>query len=86
MADEAWYSVSENDVFPEEFRKFLRLPEYSRADFEAVHGDLFGTRFWQEMQKKVSAGTPIHILPYKNHCRLPRGILESSGIYYLQQI
>lgn len=86
MADEAWYSVSENDVFPEEFRKFLRLPEYARADFEAVHGDLFGTRFWQEMQKKVSAGTPIHILPYKNHRRLPRGILESSGIYYLQQI
>lgn len=86
MADEAWYSVSENDVFPEEFRKFLRLPDHARADFEAVHGDLFGTRFWKKMQEKVKANTPIHILPYKNRRRLPRGILENSGIYYLQQI
>jgi isocitrate dehydrogenase kinase/phosphatase len=84
MAEEAWYSVGDNDVFPEEFRKFLRIPENVREEFEAVHGDLFTPRFWKQMQEKIEGGTPIHILPYKNHRRLDRGILENSGIYYLQ--
>jgi len=85
MSDEAWFPVFDNDVFPEEFRKFLHPPEHMRQDFEAVHGDLFGLHFWQDMQKKLKAGTVIHILPYRNHNRLDRQILENSGVYYLQQ-
>ncbi len=84
MSDEPWFSVNENDVFPEEFRKFLYFPEHVRAVFEKTHGDLFGIHFWREMQKKLNAGIMVHILPYKNHRRFDHQILEASGLYFSQ--
>jgi isocitrate dehydrogenase kinase/phosphatase len=86
MSDDAWYSVGENDVFPEEFKKFLKPPAHAKEDFEAVHGDLFAPAFWKDMQEKITYQSVIHILPYRNERRLNRQILENSGIYYLQQI
>ena len=85
MADEPWFSVSENDVFPEEFRKFLHFPDHVRPIFEELHGDLFDVYFWQDMQKKINSGILIHILPYKNRRRFDHQILEASGIYYTRQ-
>lgn len=86
MSDESWFPVGENDVFPEEFRKFLLPPKYLQHEFERVHGDLFGVDFWRNMQKKHEAGEVIHILPYRSHRRLGLHILEDSGLYYLNQI
>lgn len=85
MSDEPWFSVNENDVFPEEFKKFLYFPEHVRPAFEEIHGDLFGIHFWQEMQKKLKAGIMVHILPYKNHRRFDHKFLESSGLYFSQK-
>jgi len=85
MSDEPWFSVSENDVFPEEFRKFLHFPDHVRPIFEELHGDLFDIYFWQDMQKKIHSGILIHILPYKNRRRFDHQILEASGIYYTRQ-
>ncbi|MFP4532838.1 MAG: bifunctional isocitrate dehydrogenase kinase/phosphatase [Desulfobacterales bacterium] len=85
MSDEPWFSVSENDVFPEEFRKFLHFPDHVRPIFEELHGDLFDVYFWQDMQEKINSGILIHILPYKNHRRFDHQILEASGIYYTRQ-
>jgi isocitrate dehydrogenase kinase/phosphatase len=85
MADEPWFSVSENDVFPEEFRKFLHFPDHVKPIFEELHGDLFDVYFWQDMQKKINSGILIHILPYKNHRRFDHQILEASGLYYTRQ-
>ena len=85
MSDEPWFSVSENDVFPEEFRKFLHFPDHVRPIFEKTHGDLFDVHFWQDMQEKIRSGILIHILPYKNHRRFDHQILEASGIYYTRQ-
>lgn len=85
MSDEAWFPVNDNDVFPEEFRKFLHPPEHVRQEFEMVHGDLFGLRFWQDMQQKIEAGTDIHILPYRRQRRLKHHIPETYEIYHIQQ-
>ena len=85
MADEPWFPVDENDVFPEEFRKFLHFPDHVQPIFEKIHGDLFGIQFWQDMQQKLNSGIIVHILPYKNHRRFDHQILENSGIYYTQQ-
>ncbi len=85
MSDEPWFSVSENDVFPEEFRKFLHFPDHVRPIFEELHGDLFDVYFWQDMQEKINSGILIHILPYKNRRRFDHQILEASGIYYTRQ-
>jgi len=70
MAAEPWFSVAENDVFPEELVTFLGLPPPLRAIFAPAHGDLFGVPFWAQLQARLAAGEVIDILPYKPSHRL----------------
>ncbi|WP_438880094.1 isocitrate dehydrogenase kinase/phosphatase-domain containing protein, partial [Bacillus cereus group sp. Bce020] len=46
LAAEPWYSVGENDVFPEEFRTFLLVNPSLRDEFERLHPELFEAEFW----------------------------------------
>lgn len=73
MSDEPWFSVYENDVFPEEFRTFLQVPGHVKEPFERMHGDLFHVDFWLEMQKQLQSRRIIYILPYRSNSRLNRG-------------
>ena len=41
MAAEPWYSVRENDIFPEEFSSFLRWPNPHRPSFSSTTGIYF---------------------------------------------
>ena len=70
ISAEPWFSVGENDVFPEELVTFLGLPPHLRAIFTRHHGDLFGVPFWATMQAHHVAGEVIDILPYKESRRL----------------
>lgn len=70
MASEPWFTAGDNDFFPEEFRRFLGLPEPLRLAFLAQHGDLFGVGFWRETQARLAAGELIHIYPYDESQRL----------------
>ncbi|MGM0451727.1 MAG: bifunctional isocitrate dehydrogenase kinase/phosphatase [Thermodesulfobacteriota bacterium] len=70
MADEQWFPVYENDVFPEEFKRYMAIPECAQSDFYAVHGDLFDVAFWKNMQEKVRSQALIHIFPYRKDRRL----------------
>jgi isocitrate dehydrogenase kinase/phosphatase len=70
MAAEPWYSVRENDIFPEEFPAFLRLPEPAQSEFLAHHGDLFRPDFWRAVQGKLRAGELPEIFPYRPERRL----------------
>lgn len=72
MAAEPWYSVRENDIFPEEFKKFLAFPEPARSAFYEEHGDLFDPQYWRDMQAKLRAGEIPEVFPYKSGPRLPR--------------
>ena len=54
MAAEPWYSVRENDIFPEEFPSFLRLPEPAQTEFLEHHGDLFRADFWRAVPGEVT--------------------------------
>lgn len=71
MAAEPWYSVRENDIFPEEFPRFLALPAAARQAFFAHHGDLFRADYWRGVQKRLVSGEVIEIVPYSNARRLP---------------
>lgn len=82
MSDEPWYPVYENDVFPEEFRTFLRFPDYAKEAFESVHRDLFEVTFWQEMQNRVNSGIAVYILPYDYRRRISSGFLRTSSNYF----
>lgn len=70
MSAEPWYSVRENDVFPEEFPNFLRFPEPARTALFAQHGDLFRAEYWRAMQRKIKDSGIPEILPYPPERRL----------------
>lgn len=72
MAAEPWFSVRENDIFPEEFKKFLAFPEPARTAFYEEHGDLFDPEYWRGIQAKLRAGEIPEVFPYKSARRLPR--------------
>jgi len=70
LFDEPWFHVNEDDVFPEEFMRFMGLPYKLRGVFIDHHGDLLDVEFWQTMQKRIQAGEYIGILPYTQRQRL----------------
>lgn len=72
LADEPWFLVAKDDVFPAEFKTFLGLPEPLRTIFTEAHGDLFGVEFWTTMQQRYRAGEIIDIFPYKERKRFRR--------------
>ena len=77
FADEVWFYVGDNDVFPEEFRLFLRLPRGLNQIFLRDHADLFELGFWQELQARLRAGDLLDIFPYAPTRRLTAGSQRS---------
>ena len=72
MADEPWFYVDENDVFPEELRDFTGLTGFLKKRFLKHHDDLFDVDFWRQTQDKIRSGELPHIYPYSSNCRLNR--------------
>jgi isocitrate dehydrogenase kinase/phosphatase len=70
MSNEPWFSVDEQDVFPEEMKTFLGLPPELAKIFVEHHGELFTAAFWNELQARHNAGEVLEVLPYKEHRRL----------------
>jgi isocitrate dehydrogenase kinase/phosphatase len=70
MSGEPWFSVRENDIFPEEFPSFLSFPEPAREALMERHGDLFGAEFWRRMQTNFRQGQLPELFPYAPERRL----------------
>ena len=70
LSAEPWFSIGENDIFPEEFSNFLGLKGDLKDLFLQEHSDLFEVDFWRQMQSGIKAGTIIDILPYDPSKRL----------------
>lgn len=70
LADEPWFLVGPNDVFPEEMTPFLGLSPDLLKVFMQHHADLFAVDFWLKAQAAIRAGKIIHILPYAQEKRL----------------
>jgi len=77
LAAEPWFTAAENDIFPEEFRKFLGLTGELRATFERHHGDLFTVEFWRELQERHRRGELLDVFPYPASRRLGSGTIAS---------
>ena len=69
MSADPWYSVAPNDVFPEEFRRFLFGRAQTKRLFEKMHGDLFDPEYWRELQRAVRHGQVIDVFPYRRRKR-----------------
>ena len=70
ISAQPWFSVGPNDIFPEEFARFLWFPAPLRTVMHAHHRDLFTVAFWQAMQARNRAGEIIDIFPYPAERRL----------------
>ncbi|MGD2044136.1 MAG: bifunctional isocitrate dehydrogenase kinase/phosphatase [Acidimicrobiia bacterium] len=71
MSDAPWFSVSDNDVFPEEHKRFLGLPAALRDALVVRHADLFEAEPWRAIQKRIEAGELMEVFPYDDEARLP---------------
>jgi isocitrate dehydrogenase kinase/phosphatase len=70
MSADAWFSVDDGDVFPEEFLPFLVPPGPLRDAFLEAHAELLTPRFWHRMQESQAAGEIPDFYPYKPGRRL----------------
>jgi isocitrate dehydrogenase kinase/phosphatase len=68
---EDWYSVRHSDVFPEEFRHFLGLPEPLREALFAAHAEIFDPVWWNALRERFIAGGHADVTPYPASARLP---------------
>ncbi|EJD6509483.1 MULTISPECIES: bifunctional isocitrate dehydrogenase kinase/phosphatase [Providencia] len=69
LANEPWYSIGEQDVFPEEFVSFIcqtaEIGDYLRR----YHADLFSADYWQKLQKRILAGHVEDVYAYREELR-----------------
>jgi isocitrate dehydrogenase kinase/phosphatase len=72
MASQPWYSVGQNDIFPEEFRLFFSGNQRARKAFDEKHSDIYEARFWQSLQEQIRSGYVESFYPYRRKLRFPR--------------
>jgi isocitrate dehydrogenase kinase/phosphatase len=70
IAAEPWFSVRENDIFPEEFLQFLAFPKPALAALLEHHTEIFGADFWRDIQRQIRAGEIPEVFPYGAERRL----------------
>ncbi|NJK83215.1 MAG: bifunctional isocitrate dehydrogenase kinase/phosphatase [Saprospiraceae bacterium] len=69
MSNEPYFHVGVNDIFPEEFPRFLIGNAEIREIFYELHGDLYDAKFWRNTQKKLKQGEILDTFPYKERLR-----------------
>jgi isocitrate dehydrogenase kinase/phosphatase len=72
MSAEPFFSVDEQDVFPEQWLPFLVPPGRLRTVFLDAHADLLTPAFWRGMQRSQQRGELRDFYPYPAHRRLRR--------------
>ncbi len=78
MAAEPWYTVAPNDVFPEEFRRFLFGKPHIKKMFEEMHGELFDPAYWRSLQDAIARGRVMDVFPYRRKKRFVRHAARQS--------
>ena len=72
MASEPWYSVAPEDVFPEEFRRFLFGKRHIKKMFTEMHGNIFEASYWRGLQENINSGDVSDVFPYRRKKRFIR--------------
>ena len=70
LSGEPWYPVGANDVFPEEFERFLLGDPRVRAAFLKHHAALLDAQWWQDCRARAAQGRIEDIYPYEPARRL----------------
>lgn len=56
--------VGVNEIFPEEFIRFLSMPRDLRQSFLEAHGDLLTADYWRDVKQRRLRGEIAEIVPY----------------------
>ena len=80
LAAEPWYAVAPNDIFPEEFARFLLTDPKVRACFMAHHANLLDADYWKATQQRISAGHVEDIFPYPESIRFSNARLATPNV------
>ncbi|NDY96159.1 bifunctional isocitrate dehydrogenase kinase/phosphatase [Wenzhouxiangella limi] len=70
LNDEPWFHVEDNDVFPEQFPRFMGLSRGHLALLQDHHPDLFDPAWWQAIHARLKAGEALDVPPYSAEARL----------------
>ncbi len=63
-SSQPWYTVYDDDIFPEEFATYLISDPELKAIFLEEHADLCECDYWNGVQEKVNSNVLPDILPY----------------------
>lgn len=69
LSHEPWYSVSPEDVFPEEFRHYLCADPAIARLFDEMHSELFRAGYWRELQQRIRNGHIEDVFAYRRRQR-----------------
>ena len=72
MSAEPYWSIGPNDVFPEQFARFLVTDPAAREIFLERHADLMDPAFWAGKQARLRAGVHEDVYPYPEEVRFRR--------------
>ena len=64
MLADTWYYVGANDIFPEEFIKFLSMNEKLKIEFMNHHQDLLTAQYWRKVKQHHISGEVSLVVPY----------------------
>jgi len=78
MSSEPWYPIAKNDVFPEQFDKFLLGNSKIRQYFLKHHADLLTAEYWQQRKQRILDGYVEDVFPYPQHIRFCNQHLDPS--------
>ena len=67
MRSDVWFHVNKDDIFPEEFIRFLSMDADLRALFLEVHGDLLTAEYWNRVKDNHLRGNIELVVPYFRH-------------------
>ncbi|SMN12002.1 Isocitrate dehydrogenase phosphatase /kinase [uncultured Candidatus Thioglobus sp.] len=64
LRSEPWYYIDKNDIFPEEFIKFLSMKQELRQVFIRAHGDLLSATYWHGIKTLLKSGNAPLVTSY----------------------
>jgi len=73
MSIDPWYSIEENDVFPETFGSFFFPQPEARSLFYRKHRELVNPEFWKKTQQTIIEGGQQDVFPYPIKRRFASG-------------
>lgn len=68
-ASEPWYEIKKNDVFPEDFKRWMIGRNDLKPHFLEYHKDLFDPGYWTSIRERIKYGELIHAFPYPDEIR-----------------